>query len=246
MLVEASVVGRASAIPEAFLFGILLGMLYDVFRILRTALGLRNTGKTGNDRLSAWTERRRKETRKRILPEREKSYEQRKKHSGDMILFVLDLLFSLLCGVGMAVFLYWRSDGIVRWYLLLSVLAGFSACYFTVGVCVMRVSDAVTAGLRALCIRIYDHTLYYVLLLLFRLFRTKFRAGRGMLLRILASAAARRFARADKQARKRSAELLSEAENAAAEFARAVFEERYETIKERTPHGRNSGSKESG
>ncbi|MBP3919083.1 MAG: spore cortex biosynthesis protein YabQ [Clostridia bacterium] len=41
LLVEASAAGDYSVVPLALLFGVFIGVLYDVFRILRTSLGLR-------------------------------------------------------------------------------------------------------------------------------------------------------------------------------------------------------------
>ncbi|MGM9624671.1 MAG: spore cortex biosynthesis protein YabQ [Eubacteriales bacterium] len=52
LLAEATAAGEWSVIPKAVLFGILLGILYDGFRILRIALGLRK-----KEYVSAWTAR---------------------------------------------------------------------------------------------------------------------------------------------------------------------------------------------
>lgn len=222
MQVEASFVGRASAIPEALLFGILLGVLYDVFRVLRTALGLKTVN--GSSRLSAWTARRRAERRKRILPAPEDARPQKRGvRCGGAVLFLLDLLFSLLCGVGCAVFFYWRSDGMVRWYLLLSILLGFAAYYRTVGVLVMLAADAVTAALRSCVIRLYNGTLYYVLWLLYRLavmLLRVIRAGAERIKRRLRHSAEKR---AERKAEKRSLRLCAEAEAAAEAFLAEIL-----------------------
>ena len=217
MPVEASFAGRASAIPEALLFGILLGVLYDIFRVLRTALGLKTV--RGSSRLSAWTARRRAEHRKRIFPKPESA----RSHTngvrcGGAVLFLLDLLFSLLCGVGCAVFFYWRSDGMVRWYLLLSIALGFTAYYRTVGVLVMLAADAVTSAVRSCFIRLYNGTLYYVFLLLYRLAAGLVRVTRAASERIKRRMRHSAEKRAERKAEKRSLRLCAEAEAAAENF----------------------------
>ena len=205
LLVEASAAGRASVIPEALLFGILLGLIYDVFRVLRTALGLRAVSGGGQ---SGFTLRLRAVQRRRLIKEhRERSKKTRGHGAGAVVLFFLDILYALLCGIGTAVFLYWRNDGMVRWYLLLSVLCGFYAYYRTCGVLVMHAASALTALLRAADIWIYNHSAYYVFALLLRLFRV-FCAGVS---RFRALAAARRRYILHRRAAKRSEKLCAEA-----------------------------------
>lgn len=214
LLAEATAAGEWQVIPKAILFGILLGILYDGFRILRTALGLRE-----KEYVSAWTARLCGIRRKRI-PTHKKTARAcganesartepavrkarmtglwyrfprlRLPSPGKWIRFFLDLLFSVMSGVLFSVFLYWQNTGILRWYAVLGALCGFFAYYQTIGRLVMHAAAFLLAVLRALLIVSYNHTVYYPLLWFSMLFGA---VGDG-LRRVISHAAKRRAEKA--------------------------------------------------
>ncbi|MBQ7982304.1 MAG: spore cortex biosynthesis protein YabQ [Clostridia bacterium] len=173
ILVEASAAGEWQAIPEAVLFGILLGVLYDVFRILAASAGLPSAADTPPDD----SKRRHLTARLRALRCRRVTDGRagtsggtpRRRVPGFVLQLLLDLLYFLLCGVLGAVFLYWRNDGILRWYLVLAGILGFSAYHATAGVLVMRLCGLVLALLYAARVVLWNTVLYPPLRMGYRL-----------------------------------------------------------------------------
>ena len=155
VLVEASAAGEWRTIPEAVIFGILLGVLYDIFRAAAAALGLRQSA-VGERSLTA------RLRRVRCRPIKSKAAvtdtddgetcgsRRRKGIPAQAIQFLLDILYFLLCGILGAVFLYWRSSGILRWYPVLGGLLGFWAYSRSVGVLMMRLTALAAACATAL------------------------------------------------------------------------------------------------
>ncbi len=109
-LIEATAAGTWTVIPYAILCGVMLGILYDGFRLFRIATGLRTA---------------------RVLQRFRLPY---------IALCVLDMLFCVCAGAVFSVFLYHRDGGMLRWYTVLSAIGGFAAYMMTVGHPVMRVA----------------------------------------------------------------------------------------------------------
>ena len=137
ILAEASAAGNLRALPAALLFGVLLGALYDLFRMLSSALGVREESPADGGRLRKWILWLR-QYRCRALPRRKQAVDgdedgrnKRSHHRlpARVVQAMLDILYFLLCGVLGAVFLYWRNSGILRWYLILGGAIGFFIYY---------------------------------------------------------------------------------------------------------------------
>ncbi|MBR5871870.1 MAG: spore cortex biosynthesis protein YabQ [Clostridia bacterium] len=171
ILVEASAAGEWRAVPEAILFGILLGMLYDLFRVIGTTMGSHPTGShpaglrrgtVGENGLTA------RLCRIRCRPVRDTVTAAAPMRRGicvseRVMQFLLDIFYFLLCGILGAVFLYWRNSGILRWYLILCGGLGFWAYTRTVGVLVMRLTAFVFACVHALLCTAFNRIVYYPL-----------------------------------------------------------------------------------
>ncbi|MBQ8577562.1 MAG: spore cortex biosynthesis protein YabQ [Clostridia bacterium] len=171
LLVEATAAGDASVIPRAVLCGIFLGILYDGFRILRTALGIRT-----EEHVSDKTTALRRITRRRIdctsgeVPCPDRHPKAKRGHlPGRLVQFILDILYAVLAACVFAVFLYHRDTGVLRWYTVLACAVGFFAYYHTVGRAVMRGCAFLLAFLRAVIIVFYNRILFPVLRLLYRM-----------------------------------------------------------------------------
>ncbi len=177
LMVEASAAGNAAVIPDALLLGVCMGVLYDGFRIFRTAVGLRNPvmGGVPCGRLQHVRRRRIRSQRSVQTDEAENpSAAQTSKRSfmarcGGILQFFLDLLFALLCTAAIAVFFYWENAGELRWYLFAAMAAGFFSYYTTVGRVVMHTTAWILGCIRAVVLTIYNYSLFYFLMLLWRM-----------------------------------------------------------------------------
>lgn len=123
---EVSLAAQLRAFFAALLLGILLGMLYDAFFILRALLGA-DTGERGKTRLA--------ERQYPLLPsdfaKREKG---RVGRGADFaVTAILDFLYALLFGFCLLLFTYWQSEGVFRLYYLVAAALGFSSYYLTFG-----------------------------------------------------------------------------------------------------------------
>lgn len=97
--------------------GASLGVLYDVFRIMRVAMKL-------SLKMPAPLR-----TVYNIL--------------GDAIIFIEDILFSIIAAVVVTVFLFHINDGQVRWFVLAGAGTGFAVYYMTVGRLVIMCAEAI-------------------------------------------------------------------------------------------------------
>ena len=109
-------------------FGVLLGLCYDVFRIIRILLGW-------HQGLSAYT------------PEKRHRWHH---WAGQILLFVQDLLFGVLSGVVLILILYFVNDGQVRFLAPLGLACGFFAYTFTLGKLICAVSEVIARFIRKL------------------------------------------------------------------------------------------------
>ncbi len=108
----------------AFLLGISFGVIYDIFRISRTFLGVSYGGKS-----AAYLY----EKEYPLIGKLEKR--QGKFKNGFLLAAVIfgDILFFTVCGLIFAVFIYYTNDGIFRLQALVAVFIGFFAYYMTFG-----------------------------------------------------------------------------------------------------------------
>ena len=133
----------------SFCFGIALGVIYDIVRISRVVLG----AEYGNsDKI---------DYRNIELPIiKKKSYSVKFDKVLQKILAVYvvvsDVLFVTACGAIMVLVAYAYNSGRVRAIMLLGLLAGFLAYYFTVGKLVIRLSRLVDFLLRSALVYLYE------------------------------------------------------------------------------------------
>ncbi len=114
-------------------FGVSAGVLNDVNRMLRVALGMRDGKGDSASRV------------------------RRRVRSILSILFIAlqDILLFGYIGVGVAVLNYYLNRGIFRIYSIGATVLGFALYYFTVGRLVMRLAEAMIRILRALMVKIF-------------------------------------------------------------------------------------------
>ena len=170
ILVEASESGVLQAIPSAVLFGVLLGAIYGVFRMLAAGLGICDEDAAALGPRMYAALRRLRQFRLRSLRDGgccdsgdtcEETAVTKRRIPARVGLLLLDLLYFLVCGVLGAVFLYWCNYGILRWYLVICGGIGFYAYNRTVGAAVIRFGMLAAAVLRAVLCTVWNHTLYY-------------------------------------------------------------------------------------
>jgi hypothetical protein len=112
----------ALALMYSAVVGAALGVLYDVFRVIRVAMkpspamppGLRAICST----------------------------------FGDVLIFFEDIMFSAAAAVVVCVFLFHINDGQVRWFVLAGAGAGFMLYYMTVGRLVIMCAEAIINFIR--------------------------------------------------------------------------------------------------
>ncbi len=167
ILAEASAAGSLRAIPAALLFGVFLGALYDLFCMISAMTGVREDPGSGCGRLQPWLLRLRQYrcralfVRGQTLSDGQETASRKPRRIPAQVLQVmLDLLYFLICGVLGAVFLYWRNDGIMRWYLVLCGGIGFWGYSRSIGRVVLPVFMLCTAALRAGLCALYNGILY--------------------------------------------------------------------------------------
>lgn len=179
ILVEASAAGDPEALLQSFCFGVFLGAFYDLFRVVRVAIGLHPQMRAGK-----WTERLRslsfrslgrlcgqsqngreddRQTPRRwqtVLSAVRRSF-RRLPDAGWWASLLLDLLFAILSAMFGAVFVYAANSGVLRWYILLLTGTGFFLYYRTVGTLVMRAAVFLFSVVQAVAVVLFNRILYY-------------------------------------------------------------------------------------
>lgn len=141
-MMAVSMRAQAMACVAAFLFGVLCGVLWDVFRTIRVLWGLAPGGPI-HARLSGFS-----------LPGLAPDLFSRRpgrflRRAGAAVTFCLDLVYMALCGAAFTVFLYWQSEGVFRAVFLLAALAGFAVYEMSVGRGVYALTGVLAFALHA-------------------------------------------------------------------------------------------------
>lgn len=153
---------QLQAMGLAILCGVIIGALYDCFRLVRVFFGITEYARIGHRLyrvdfpLIGTVER----------PDVGKFL----RVAQFWVVLVGDLLFAVLSGCIFSVFIYAAASGCFRWFYLFFACVGFLLYYFTVGHLVMTVSDVISCVLRV-CFRYIQ----YFLMLPFRLLRSGMR-----------------------------------------------------------------------
>ncbi len=132
MRMEVSLLSQFYALLAALVFGLGIGILYDIYRVFLVLFGLLHSGKPRPPLPPlpllprAWLASRKESARKRLA---------------SVLLFLLDTFFALMAGLFFAVFLYAENDGVFRLYLLVGAGAAFSLYLLTAGRLVFRIAE---------------------------------------------------------------------------------------------------------
>ena len=158
----------------ACVLGVFLGVLYDVFRIMRVMMGVKYAGIV-------------KKTTDRIKLPKIESFVRR---TGEGKISVKmreigiaagDVAFFFLAGIAMCIFIYWSNNGKFRFFALAGAAAGFSLYYFTLGKLIIMLSEYICFFLRAA----FGYILYFTLTPLIWVCKKIFFAFSWILLKIL-------------------------------------------------------------
>lgn len=133
-----------------FILGIVLGALYDIFRIRRIASRKTADGVSHSPRLNG-------PPRLSLRPELWEA----------LLTFLEDVVFWLITSVAMILMHYVFCRGMIRGYWVLCSIAGFSAYYFSIGRLTTRYAEAFVCVIRK-AVSIF---LAYTLRPIFRIFK---------------------------------------------------------------------------
>ena len=118
---EVSMLEQLFIFLESVLIGAFLGVVYDFVRSVKTCLGVPYTTKL-TEKLKGI---RFKYIRNPLV----------KKPSGfnGVITFISDIIYFLIATLVLMVFLYYKNNGIVRWYVFLGAIIGMLIYYVSIG-----------------------------------------------------------------------------------------------------------------
>ena len=127
---------------HSFLFGVFLGGINDLNRIVRVFFGVSYSPKTYRSLYTKelpWIHR--------PLQKKERS----RVGSGalSVLIFFQDVFLFLIAALGVVLLEYQYNSGRFRFFVLPAMLLGFVLYYFTVGKCLMTVSEAVVFFIKA-------------------------------------------------------------------------------------------------
>ena len=137
----------------AAILGMFIGLIYDVFRILRIVSGV-SPGSLISKRKTVFGNR---------MPD---IFSRRRgKVFSSLFVAVTDVLFFSVSSVAFVLFLYCFNYGRFRWFILVFTVAGFRLYYLTVGKAVIS-----SSGLICDLIKLVMNALLYLILLPLRMF----------------------------------------------------------------------------
>ncbi len=148
----------------AIAVGIVLGIIYDVFRIQRISMSRdyhfvnirkrENNSKTLNLLTNF------------LLSDTLKS----------VIIFIEDVAFFVLSAIIVIIFIYQSNSGIIRWFEMSGAVIGFALYYFTVGRLVVSLSEYIIFAVRWVIGTVFKYTLLPIATLIYKLLSIAFRA----------------------------------------------------------------------
>lgn len=146
--------------------GVLLGIIYDVFRILRIAVEPSN--------------------RLRLLSTvtGSETADGKKPHGETVrtvVIAIEDIIYSVICAVIISVMIFHINSGHPRWFILLGTALAFFVYYFTIGKIVMLFSSYIFLFVRTVFMFVMKLTLFPLL----KLFRWLFGIAAGFMRRLI-------------------------------------------------------------
>lgn len=139
----------------AVIVGAMLGVLWDVFRVIRIAFYGRRTGSPPPVRLpsdSAGVERALRFKHNIKIPS-----------LSFFGTFICDLLFCLICTICVILLLFHLNDGEVRMFALLGAMIGFVVYYLTLGRLTVYFSDIIIRTIKKAVLTILRYTIFPIL-----------------------------------------------------------------------------------
>jgi len=149
--------GTYSAFINAVLLGVIFGIIYDIFRILRISRVPHLVPKGKFYNLIKIPERKKAKQRKNLLL-----------FSDILITFAEDIAFWIIVSIGEILFMYHVNGGVVRVYFILCTFLGAAFYFFTIGKITMYFSVRIIFLIRCLlywCFYIIIYPIRLVLLL---------------------------------------------------------------------------------
>ena len=131
-------------------FGILLGIIYDVLRLVRVVL---DTDGVSEKRLIDCRGVKLPIVKKKVYSE---SIDKTLKKILNVYVVVSDVLFASACGAMIVLIAYAYNSGIIRLVTVVGLLVGFLAYYFTVGKLVVEFSHLMGFVLRSAVVYLYE------------------------------------------------------------------------------------------
>ena len=136
---EISIASQIVNLLMSLLVGVCLGGIYDLIRIWRSLLGI--------EYINKFTLRL-KEINLPLIKNPLLKAKKGNRIGENLILFLTDILYFLIVTFVLIIFIYYTNYGIVRWYILTGVIAGFFAYYFTLGKIIISFSEYVVFGIK--------------------------------------------------------------------------------------------------
>lgn len=139
---EVSIGNQLLIAVYSLLYGVVLGAVYDAFRIGRIFFGInyvnRFTGHIKCIKLPLISN-----------PMLNDAIGKSQRYKNTVV-FIGDVLYFVLITPPSTVFVYAFNNGNVRWYLFFGIVAGFATYYFTVGRLVISVSEYIVFSVKVL------------------------------------------------------------------------------------------------
>ena len=162
--------GDLKTLLLSLFIGAVIGAVFDVFRIIRIAL-FNSSAQNHNGKIYCLLS---KVQRKRIFSSLSRGG-PRRLQSRDVfeyvLVFALDIVFSLFVSACSIILIYTANMGRVRLYILLAEFFGFLLYHKTLGVVVIRFSSLIIALIDTALKLMYNISVYPILLLVFTLYR---------------------------------------------------------------------------
>lgn len=132
---EISMSQQLSTIIISLITGAFLGVIYDTVRFIRCALGIKYCN--NSFKCSIKTIKTKEKTRLTGLKE-------------NIIIHITDILFFIICGIVIAILVYYSNNGRVRWFIYFFSAIGFLIYYLTIGKIIIRLSGVITEVLKSI------------------------------------------------------------------------------------------------
>ncbi len=138
---EISFASQLFVFLASLILGLVLGVLYDVIRIIRALLGI--------SYINRFTQR----LKVLRLPLIKNPLCKAGVHSrtfDSIIIFITDVVYFLIVTLALMIYIYHMNSGIVRWYIFAGAMIGMLMYYITIGRLVISVSEYIVFFLKVI------------------------------------------------------------------------------------------------